>query len=361
MKKTRTSKKSGRGAAAKAAYLCAAILFFSLASASWAQSIRLNCGISLEVPDDWHIALAEKQGGFSQAENAQQSGKVQVNQSRRMLFSANSVDPTGAMLHISVLPGAEAATYQQILDIATPEVLREIEEEFLKPLAEQMVSSGMPLQRMNPLRVEAIGGRKSLVISYLRDSDTGGELWEITQHKVPLPGYLVEVTFGIRQLGADKALPFLNGVKRSLAITPVPAAEVFTPAKAGKQQPAPSAMAVESRNPAATPEAAKQPAAKAAQAQQQRYKTSFNCAKASTAIEHAICGHEDLAAKDVALAQMYASVLRKYRQDNKQIKQGQRDWLRAREAACTGDGMLECLRQSYEERMVVLQGLMQLQ
>lgn len=111
--------------AAKLAYVSVAILFFSLTSAAWAHNVRLNCGINLEVPDNWQIALAEKQGGFSQATGSH--GPAQAGQSRGMLFSANSVDPAGTMLHISVLPGAEAATYQRILDIATPEVLKEIE------------------------------------------------------------------------------------------------------------------------------------------------------------------------------------------------------------------------------------------
>ena len=97
---------SGRGTATRVVYACVAILFFSFASAAWAQAIRLNCGISLEVPDNWHIALAEKQGDFTQADSAQQGGNAQAGQSRRMLFSANSVVPAGAMLHISVLPGA---------------------------------------------------------------------------------------------------------------------------------------------------------------------------------------------------------------------------------------------------------------
>lgn len=63
-----------------------------------------------------------------------------------------------------------------------------------------------------------------------------------------------------------------------------------------------------------------------------RSKPSFNCALASTAVERAICGSEELAFQDQRLLRAYNAALSKGRVS----KTAQREWVFAREAQCSG-------------------------
>lgn len=72
---------------------------------------------------------------------------------------------------------------------------------------------------------------------------------------------------------------------------------------------------------------------------------SFNCAKASTAVEGMICGNEELAALDVRVAAAYKT-LRSESDDKDGVKSEQMAWLKERNACRT----TECLASSYAER-----------
>ncbi|MBN3968225.1 DUF1311 domain-containing protein [Pseudomonas gregormendelii] len=74
-------------------------------------------------------------------------------------------------------------------------------------------------------------------------------------------------------------------------------------------------------------------------------KASFDCTKASTAVEGMICGNAELAALDVRLAAAYKA-LRNDAQDKAALKQEQVAWIKQRNACRVAD----CLITIYSER-----------
>jgi uncharacterized protein YecT (DUF1311 family) len=84
---------------------------------------------------------------------------------------------------------------------------------------------------------------------------------------------------------------------------------------------------------------------------------SFDCAKAATAAEKAICGDVGLARLDRRVADTYAWRLSWAQDDEKAgIKQAQRDWLAARDKACSAgtSELSPCLSEQYESRLKAL-------
>lgn len=84
---------------------------------------------------------------------------------------------------------------------------------------------------------------------------------------------------------------------------------------------------------------------------------SFDCAKAGTAVEKGICADAGVARLDRQLADAYAGQLLYLTEeaDIKPVKQAQRDFLAARDAACkamaAGDAMTQCLTDAYTARL----------
>jgi len=88
---------------------------------------------------------------------------------------------------------------------------------------------------------------------------------------------------------------------------------------------------------------------------------SFDCNKASTAVEHSICGSDRLSDQDAKLAALYKKVLNNRPKDQQsKIKSGQRNWLKKRERSCTqrGDALEKCLSDQYRARHAELSSLL---
>jgi hypothetical protein len=83
---------------------------------------------------------------------------------------------------------------------------------------------------------------------------------------------------------------------------------------------------------------------------------SFDCAKAASAIEHAICADAGLARLDRQVAENYQSKLRNAYEpgDKDKLKQVQRDWLEMRNKTCGGPSPGACLTKLYRARLDVL-------
>lgn len=84
---------------------------------------------------------------------------------------------------------------------------------------------------------------------------------------------------------------------------------------------------------------------------------SFDCAKASTAIEHIICGNLALAKLDREVAQAYKDDL-DTTDDSKAMMRNQRSWLKQRDTECEGSAKSEvttCLLRSYHQQLSTLQ------
>jgi uncharacterized protein YecT (DUF1311 family) len=73
---------------------------------------------------------------------------------------------------------------------------------------------------------------------------------------------------------------------------------------------------------------------------------SFDCARANTSVEKAICSTETLGELDKALAELYAAEVER-ESESARVKTAQRNWL-AKRNACTTNS---CIEQSYELRL----------
>ena len=87
---------------------------------------------------------------------------------------------------------------------------------------------------------------------------------------------------------------------------------------------------------------------------------SFDCAKASNAIERTICKDPELAKVDRAMAVAYAALVGRLAGAAKdELVKDQNRWVGVRDRACTGDDatIARCLKQRYADRTDTLQAL----
>jgi uncharacterized protein YecT (DUF1311 family) len=87
------------------------------------------------------------------------------------------------------------------------------------------------------------------------------------------------------------------------------------------------------------------------------YKTSFDCDKAKTGVENAICYSSTAAALDLALNQTYKAWLDNLNDaESDVLMKEQRDWLNKRNLICGEDrSVFECLETLYRARLLELQ------
>jgi uncharacterized protein len=85
---------------------------------------------------------------------------------------------------------------------------------------------------------------------------------------------------------------------------------------------------------------------------------SFDCAKASNAVEHAVCKDADLAKADRELSQLYAALFARLTGPAKEsLQKAQLAWVVNRNRGCTGDdadAMSICLKRRYDQRIADL-------
>lgn len=83
---------------------------------------------------------------------------------------------------------------------------------------------------------------------------------------------------------------------------------------------------------------------------------SFDCSRASNAVEELVCADAALAALDRRLADVYATARSNFpAEELDSLKSGQRDWIRARNACPGRDARGACVRHRYETRITELQ------
>ncbi len=85
---------------------------------------------------------------------------------------------------------------------------------------------------------------------------------------------------------------------------------------------------------------------------------SFDCAKASTDIEKAICQDPALDRLDAEMGEAYAALAKRLPKDQAQaLKENQKGWLATRRDGCQyGDDVAQCLKDAYVERVAFLEG-----
>lgn len=75
---------------------------------------------------------------------------------------------------------------------------------------------------------------------------------------------------------------------------------------------------------------------------------SFNCNKARTKTEHAICGNSSLSSLDSQLAGLYKQALIMSCSGQKSVRRAQLSWIAGRNAC---GGSIVCLRNAYNDRI----------
>jgi len=90
-------------------------------------------------------------------------------------------------------------------------------------------------------------------------------------------------------------------------------------------------------------------------AAQEGNKASFDCKKAATPVEKAICDSSITAELDVALEEIYRASLARRPAERATLETAQRQWLAARNARCArGKPDQNCLEQMYKARIIAL-------
>jgi uncharacterized protein YecT (DUF1311 family) len=120
------------------------------------------------------------------------------------------------------------------------------------------------------------------------------------------------------------------------------------------EQPAPLSPPASSQADA-RPQAARTPTAPAGELHSPEPSSpSFDCAKAQTPVELAICSDASLAQLDVAMARAYALVSERLA-DKKPLLAEQKAWFRARNGCASSADPAQCIRQSYTTRIQQLE------
>lgn len=86
---------------------------------------------------------------------------------------------------------------------------------------------------------------------------------------------------------------------------------------------------------------------------------SFDCSRASTPVERAICADVGLSSLDAKMAKLLRQALAARKNERDSLLSSQRLWLAAREADCRTptEGIAACLTRKYEERIAQLSAL----
>jgi uncharacterized protein YecT (DUF1311 family) len=145
------------------------------------------------------------------------------------------------------------------------------------------------------------------------------------------------------QKGGPKAATISLPKRAAAQSLAQPKAKTTTVAQAAQQAPVVQA-ARQAAPPPEKPKAAPAPAVRAA--------PSFNCAKASNAVEHAICADPSLAAIDVSMAADYKKALKAV-PNRAALRAEQRRWLRQMHSQCS-NGAFQCIQQHYGTRSAQL-------
>jgi len=90
------------------------------------------------------------------------------------------------------------------------------------------------------------------------------------------------------------------------------------------------------------------------------FRAGFDCARAGTPVEHAICGNELIAQGDFEVGELYRKLRSSLPEDLAQeLRSGQRAWLRLRNDRCTSGDVADetCLAHQYADRLATLSRL----
>jgi len=181
------------------------------------RRLQLSYGISVDVPSHWTILSLDSRKNFRTFSQTiiENAGMELANGRKESLLAINATpNPPGAMIRVSITYPADYT--QSDLAVSTSKDLKEVETEMLNAFRQLESSGGPKIIETLPVRIEQINGLHALTIPYVRRSENGPSLWQVTQYKIPVSNHLIEITLSHRQSDAVMWRPILDRVKRSI-------------------------------------------------------------------------------------------------------------------------------------------------
>ena len=196
----------------------------------------------------------------------------------------------------------------------------------------------------NPLAAIAAGGLQPNILlsvdklKYKKGGPKAATLSLPQRTATPSPGGPKAKTTTVAQATQQAATP---PQKPKVEAT---AAQATPPEKPKAKTAAAAQATQQAATPPKKPKASPPPATRAA--------PSFNCAKASNAVERAICANPDLAEMDVRMAADYKKALKTV-PNRTALRAEQRQWLRHMHSQCA-NAPLQCIQEHYGTRSAQL-------
>lgn len=187
-------------------------------------AIDVGGRLAITVPSHWRIRdAAERQNIAAGADAAfNPTGKSSESMHVSSLSVVSIPEPTRAIIRVSFVkePGTQADLNREI-KANKDKVIAELKDAWdadKQELAEVMAKQGGQYLGQEAYRVETIGTRTALVISYKRSSLRGGAPFVVTQYHVPMGSDKVLVTLSFQESEAALFRPILERVKNSISI-----------------------------------------------------------------------------------------------------------------------------------------------
>lgn len=188
---------------------------------SYAQSvtftrIKLEHGISIEIPSHWNVLGQDTRNNLRAAGEAMtKNSNLEVPGSKESLLVAKATpEPTGAIVRISVR-SPSPFTGNNLANTSETD-MKNVQSENLNTFRILEASGGPKILEMLPARVGRINKRPALIISYVRASPNETSPWLVAQHQIPVSSHMIEFTLSYRQSDAIVWKPIMEYIKNSL-------------------------------------------------------------------------------------------------------------------------------------------------
>lgn len=187
-------------------------------------TIDVGGRLSVTVPSHWRVRdTAERQNIAAGADAAlNPTGKSSESMHVSSLSVVSNPEPIRAIIRVSFVkePGTQAELNREI-SANKDKVVAELKTAWdaeKHQLAEGMARQGGQYLGQEVFRIETIGTRTALVVSYKRSSLRGGAPFIVTQYHVPMGSDKVLVTLSFQESEAGLFRPILERVKNSISI-----------------------------------------------------------------------------------------------------------------------------------------------
>ena len=187
-------------------------------------TIEVGGRLTITVPSHWRARdTAERQNIAAGADAAlNPTGKSSGSMHVSSLSVVSNPEPIRAIIRVSFIQesGTQADLIREV-SASRSKVITELKagwEAEKQQVIEAMSRQGGQYLGQEDYRIETIGARTALVISYKRSSLKGGTPFVVTQYHAPMGSDKVLVTLSFQESEAALFRPILERVKNSIAI-----------------------------------------------------------------------------------------------------------------------------------------------